>query len=130
MGDSLSGGTISTFLHEMSHHSGGSHQSNSTQCTWLFNPTVSPSPDLISGFSGVYTNGSIGTIYSTGSAQGIYVFGKDQITLGRMIGQVWKFRHSNFHRSQNETTTANIVRFLLNALGLLRRCIFRRTLTK
>jgi len=54
--------------------------------------TGSPSPDLISGFSGVYTNGSIGTIYSTGSgsAQGIYVFGKDQITLGRMIGQVSK----------------------------------------
>ncbi|CAL8096712.1 unnamed protein product [Orchesella dallaii] len=82
-----SGGTISTFLQEVSHHSGGSHQSNSTQCTWLFNPTISPSPDLISGFSGVYTNGSVGTIYSTGSAQGIYVFGKDQITLGRMIGQ-------------------------------------------
>lgn len=45
-GDSLSGGTISTFLHEMSHHSGGSHQSNSTQCTWLFNPTVSVVPNI------------------------------------------------------------------------------------
>ncbi|XP_035702306.1 tyrosine-protein kinase JAK2 isoform X2 [Folsomia candida] len=78
-----SDGTLSTFIHELSLHSG----SNSTQRTWLNNLTTgSPSPDLFSGFSGTY-NGSIGTIYSTGSAQGIYVFGKDQITLGRMIGQ-------------------------------------------
>ncbi|CAG7733213.1 unnamed protein product [Allacma fusca] len=86
--NSSSDGTVSTFINDASVRSSSTNHSRQTQFTWLLNGTFeSNSPDLISGFSTVYTNGSMGTIYSTGSAQGIYVFGKDQITLGRMIGQ-------------------------------------------
>lgn len=79
-----SNGTQTTFINDL--HS-GSTQSHTTQTTWLFNEAAATSPDIISNFAAVY-NGSIGTVYSVSSARGIYEFGKNQLTLGRLIGEV------------------------------------------